>query len=37
MSFIHQYLSQIRHSLKSINEKYAKNAEDFSQIEKTLE
>ena len=37
MSFIHQYLSHIRQSLKSINEKYAKNAEEFSHIEKTLE
>jgi hypothetical protein len=37
MSFIHQYLNQIRESLKSINKKYFKNAEDFSNIEKTLE
>jgi len=37
MSFVHQYLNQIRGSLKSINNKYLKNAEDFSNIEKTLE
>jgi hypothetical protein len=37
MSFIHQYLNQIRGCLKRINEKYSKNAEDFSNIEKTLE
>ena len=37
MSSIHQYLSQIRGCLKSINEKYAKNAADFSNIEQTLE
>jgi hypothetical protein len=37
MSLIHQYLNQIRGCLKSITEKYAKNAEDYSNIEKTLE
>jgi hypothetical protein len=37
MSLIHQYLNQIRGCLKSINEKNAKNAEDFLNIEKTLE
>jgi hypothetical protein len=37
MSLIHQYLNQIRGCLKSINEKYAKNAEDFLNIEQTLE
>lgn len=37
MSTVHQYLNQMRTSLKSITEKYAKNAEDFSNMEKTLE
>ena len=37
MSTIHQYLNQIRRSLRSITEKYAKNAADFSNMEKTLE
>lgn len=37
MSLIHQYLNQIRGSLRSITEKYAKNAEDFLNIENTLE
>jgi hypothetical protein len=37
MSSIHQYLNQIRGCLKSINEKYLKNAEDFSNLEKSFE
>jgi hypothetical protein len=37
MSSIHQHFTQIRGCLRSINEKYLKNAEDFSNIDKTLE
>jgi hypothetical protein len=37
ISFIHQQLSDIRGYLKSINEKNLKNADDFSNMEKTLE
>ncbi|CAF3308812.1 unnamed protein product [Rotaria socialis] len=35
--FLHQHLNQIRGYLKSINEKNFKNANDFSNIEKTLQ
>lgn len=37
MSTVHQHLHQIRGSLRSITEKNAKNAEDFANMEKTLE
>jgi len=37
MSCFHQQLSQIREVLKSINEKHSKNADDFANIEKSLQ
>ncbi|UJR08914.1 hypothetical protein I4U23_013167 [Adineta vaga] len=37
MSFIHQQITQIRDCLKSIKEKQEKNADDFSNMEKTLQ